>query len=302
LSVGAGFQGVDFDLSDSTGSGWGGWAEEYQVQSSAGAINPSMQQMSPPGYNWDAMGIALKPGTGGTGPGNFAVLNVYGANTYGSVNATRLSFEFPVRGNLVLLEYDDWNSVTAISDSAGLVWRQIGRTCDSSIFPAGAWYAVNTGPSIAADTITIRLSHTSTVGIGTYFMGFFHDIQGASTSTPIDTGIGTGGLVCATGDRKAWRPNLNYFTFTPTNSNEILLVHANQDNDDAVGVSSPTEARFISPAIVNAGNFNFTFDESAFQSICQNCSGPLEWTGMFNHANGTAENRWVAIGVGVNQQ
>lgn len=299
LSVGNGYHGIDYALFDGNADAW---AEEYQVQTSAGPINPSMGQDS--GGAWMATGLALKPGTGGTGPGAFSVLNTFWASTFNqSSNLTSTSFDFPIHGNLVVLQYDDWNSVIKVSDSAGLTWHQVGSVCDASIFPSGAWYAVNTGGAIELDQITLTLSHTSTLGNGTYFVSTFFDIQGASTTNPIDTGIGTDGLICAAGDQKTYNSGITWFTLTPTHDNEILLAHGNQAYNDAIGTSSPHGVQFLSPTILDTGNFNFTFNESANQSICQNCSGSLTWTGTYNHAPGQgAIGPWEAIGMGINSQ
>jgi hypothetical protein len=294
VTPGGGYRGINYDLFDGVA---GAWAEEYQVQTSAGPINPSMGQTS--NGAWMATGLALKPGTGGVGPGAFSVLNTFWASNYNP--SANLPSDFPIHGNLVVFQYDDWNSVIAVSDSAGLKWHQVGNTCDSDVFPSGAWYAVNTGGPIELDQINITLSHTSTWGTATYFVATFFDIQGAFTTNPIDTGIGTGGLICAAGDQANYDPNITWFTFAPSQASEIVLVHANQAYNDSIGTSSPADAQFLSPTILNTGNFNFTFDESANESICQNCSGSLTWTGTYNHAPGQgAVGAWEAIGMGIN--
>jgi hypothetical protein len=236
---------------------------------------------------WEAIGLALESSSSGSGPGTFAVLSLFHATYYNATALTSWTYQFPVHGNLIAIMLDNNAAVTGISDNNSSTFHQVGSTCPkSSTTDFGqAWYATVSSPPLENEAITVTIGS----GTGTYIVAFTYDIQGANTSSPYDTGIGTSGLACANGDQTVYVSTLTYFTITPTNSNEIMLFHSNQDYNDAIGLTSPSAALFTSAIIANGGNFNYTLDESSGNGICVSCSGSLTWTVSYDNAYGGAE-------------
>jgi hypothetical protein len=283
ITWGSGFHGLSADLYNGEESGL---ADQYEVASSTGSINPSMSEGSSDGA-WEAIGLALDSSASGTGPAAFGVLSLFHANYYNATAITSWTYQFPVHGNLIVIQLDNNVAVTGITDNNSLSFQQIGATCPKSSGTdfGQAWYATVSSPPLENEAITVSIGS----GTGTYIVAFTYDIQGANTSSPYDTTIGTSGLACASGDQTVYVSTLAYFTITPTNSNEIMLFHSNQDYNDAIGLTSPGAALFTSAIIANGGNFNYTLDESSGNGICVACSGSLTWTVTYDNAYGGAE-------------
>src|SRR5262249_32574631 len=109
--------GADLDL---------GSCEQYQIQSSAGAISPSFSTSG--SATWGSLAIALKAASAGTAPSSTAmrIVNTYTLSLSGSNgigNQIINNLQFPCQGNLLVAAYQGGtNYLTAITDSKSNTW------------------------------------------------------------------------------------------------------------------------------------------------------------------------------------
>jgi hypothetical protein len=190
-----------------------GSCDQYYVQPSGGAINPSF---TPSGSaTWGSLAIALKAASAGTAPGpGIRIVHVQhtliGSLTTGS-NAAPIPLQFPSTGNL-LVGLFNYAQIASVSDSAGNTW-----SCPVALLSEGAQivYAANASTSPNLSGVTLTLSNGSSGGQTFQSFLVLYDVAGAATS-PYDTGATANGQQTSNGD-------LTTVSITPSTSNGLVF-------------------------------------------------------------------------------
>lgn len=210
-----------------------GQAAQYGVQTTAGAINPSMT-VGTISNDWGSCGMAFKSSTAG---GSHTGLYVRGIQTIGypATITSPVVIQWPTACGLQvdLHSAGGTDAITGITSSPN-TWSQVGSQTSFDgadvIGITDIWKAVNATPSLGM-SISIALNQTATSDNNHMLM----DICGASTTqansnviyargtktgvTPIDTATGgmDGGTVCNGGTVAC------SLTITPAASDSLVL-------------------------------------------------------------------------------
>lgn len=215
----AGVAGAGFTLS--AADDLDGNATEYQIQASAGAINPDFTMAT--SANWQACGIAFAAGTAGSGiPSGIHVIGLY-HETWVQGTATTRTLQIPCRGNLLVLESGGnyhW-LINSITDSGSNTWHNTGSQINNlSAATEGVetWYVF--GPSVCSPTYTLTITWNSTSsGHGGTL---FYDIANAAASPfDVDTHTTADGICCSQND-PAGQP-VTTPSITPSVANTLML-------------------------------------------------------------------------------
>jgi len=208
------------------------FAAQYQVQSSAGTLNPGMT-VSGSSAGGLAAAIAFKSASAGSGgnPGihvNSVQVLTYPLATNWASNS--ITLQIPTTGNLLVIATESLTgaNVTGVSSNPPNVWNSTAGCAsnDSNAISVCIWFAANATPSTAMK-ITLTYSQPPVVGP----IDGFWDISGAATS-PFDVSAkSTGNLLQPTGTVVA--P-----TVTPSTSNGIIIGLIEQDGQ-TVGSATP---------------------------------------------------------------
>jgi len=208
-------------------------AAQYQVQATAGAINPSMTTSL--GFTSAiTVAIALKAASAGSGAGSGIHVNAHhvqnllqnGDTFVGTISDRSFTFEFPCTGNLIAIGWlgRDTEAISSISSSPANAWTAspnpaIGGSGEDVRY----WYAANATCSTALSiTITFTFPPANTVLA-------FVDISGAATS-PFDVSAQ------ATGNSTASSTTITGATLTPTTANGLVLSMIQEDGEAATDV------------------------------------------------------------------
>ena len=301
------YDGLSFS-SFSYGSGFNPWpvdlefglGDEYEMPSSSGSVNPSATEGSSDGV-WDALGFALESSSSGSGPQSFSIIDLFHANYYSASTAyTSNVFQFPVYGSVVVMAVDNPTAVSSVTDNNGVTWTQIGANCPKGSFTdfGAMWFRTVASPPLTNEKIT--LSYASNAP---NLVAFIYDIQGANTSSPYDTTIGTNGLACESGDQTGtYSTPITFFTITPSASNEITIFHSNEDYNDSIGTPSPSSALFLTSIMdsgASANGFTYQFDEASGNGLCLSCSGSQTWEVNFDDAHGSPMGYYEGFAVAI---
>jgi hypothetical protein len=263
-----------------------GQADQYQVQSTATAINPALMQGVHPGTTgaYNSVAVALRPATAGTPPGNgirivhlqhnsfFRITN-FSSGTQGS-----LTIGFPATGNLLVLAgimvhtsplYD----VSSVADNQGNAWSAVTTLVDTS--GDGDEQLAYAASATTSTTMTVTLNMSTSSGEGDSDV-FLFDVTGAG-SAPFDH------LITANGNESAG----GSFTsppITPSTPNGMCL--------SIMGVASNTLAA------VSPGNFlsSLTSPEGP-QAPTDNNNG---WSVYYNPDTRSFSSTWTNTGGPVN--
>ena len=102
----------------------GGFAAQYQVQAIAGAINPTLTQATSSRYISAA--VALRSSSNGSPHPAFSILSLEHLNT-GDVSSATLTYQCPLHGNLLVLDWtsDGANTLNSVTDGTNAI-TQIG--------------------------------------------------------------------------------------------------------------------------------------------------------------------------------
>jgi hypothetical protein len=194
-----------------------GSCEQYQIQSSAGAINPTFTTTG--GATWGSLAIALKAATAGTAPpGGIRIIGVQhtsfagDAPTGGNYPNVISKIQFPCFGNLLVGLYQcTVGQITAITDSSSNTWSIPGSAVVSVngqlaqiVYAAGA----ATGSNL--NSISFTFSPAANFAFITLY-----DVTGADPN-PFDT-VGT-----ASGQQTV-NANLTTCSVTPTSSSGLIF-------------------------------------------------------------------------------
>jgi hypothetical protein len=258
-------------------------AAQYQVQSSAAAITPTLGMS--PAQSFLSIALALKPASAGTAPpAGIRVVRVE-HNAVPQYTSSPIHLQFPATGNLLVVSWigAPGIDITGITDgnvngyaSTGAAFGY-GVSGDNQIYYAAAatTSSAMTGPTLATTG--------SQMGGSTALL---FDIRGAA-SAPYDSAAGR---ATASGNVSSGE-SVTGVTVSPTTANGLVITSIGIDSNTIVGVSpgnllSTVPAPVSSPNPVDQNNGWALFYNSA--------AGPetFVWT-----SQGGAVDNWAAIGV-----
>lgn len=241
VAVSLSFNQSTFMASSQSGVAWNllsadlmdGLAGQYGVDSSTGAINPTISMGT--SQNWISAGILLKPGNSGSVPPGLRIVHLVHENVpyhvvsggTGNPFPNPLSLTFLSSGNLLVAMIGGGNAsetVTGMSDTNFNTWTQAG----SPFVIAGndtvqSYYA---GNATTSGNLGLTLNWTDTQGDFTIFL---YDVAGAASS-PFDSTAGATGFQGTAG-------NLTMpFMITPAISNEIIFSQVVWDFNTGTGL------------------------------------------------------------------
>jgi hypothetical protein len=206
ITAGSGFTLLSADLQV-------GSCDQYQIQSSAGAISPSFSTSG--SATWGSLALALKAASAGTAPSSTAmrIVNTYTVSlsgTNGIGNQIINNLQFPCQGNLLVAAYQGGtNYLTAITDSKSNTWvvKPVivgGGNCSQFAYAANASTGSNLG--------SINLTYSANA-VGPLLT--LYDIVNAPAS-PFDNYQTTSGNLTT-------NTNLTTATITPSTVNGVVF-------------------------------------------------------------------------------
>lgn len=212
ISAGSGFTLLHADRQVGT-------AAQYQVQTTAGTVNPSFTVGSD---RWDSVAIALKSASAGTAPAaGIRIVHVQHSLLAWVDNAGRpnhptpVVLQFPSSGNLLVgLFNHSGYFLTGVTDSAGNTWQTAVQQLDSpaQVVSSQIVYAANATTSATLTNINATFNHVVDVG---HAMIVLYDITGATTA-PLGAKHGSYGVQTVNAD-------LAMDTITPTTANGLVF-------------------------------------------------------------------------------
>ena len=221
-SQGSSWTLLSADVMDST-------AAQYQVQSSAAAINPTMGMS--PSQNFNSIAIALKPATAGTAPPPGIRVNRVQHNSIPAWAASPVRLQFPCTGNLLVVSWIgvENHDITAVSDGNG-----------NSYTSAGAPFGLNQSGDNQLYYAASAVTNTNMMGpylstTGTDISGstaVLFDVDGAAAS-PYDSIAGrrtASGLQSSSG-------NITAASITPSTANSLIITSIGVTSNTVNGVS-----------------------------------------------------------------
>jgi hypothetical protein len=280
-----------------------GSCDQYYVQPTAGAINPSF---TPSGSaTWGSLAIALKSASAGTAPGSgIRIVHVQhtliGALTT-SGDAAPLPLQFPSCGNLLVGVFN-YCQIASVSDSAGNTWSCPGALLSEGVYGgqyAQIVYAANASTSPNLSSIKLTLSNGSSGGKTFQSFLVLYDVAGAATS-PYDTGATANGQQTSNGD-------LTTVSITPSTSNGLVFGQVEVGFQTINGLVGPG---YILDSVVNTqdddnpggpGTQNSSLDEdNGYGHVYnENAKGlTFEWTYKHSLSGGGGEvgaEYWAAV-------
>lgn len=207
-----------------------GCADQFGVQTVAGAINPQMTTTGASRYA--AQAIAFKSATAGTAPSGMYVRRIQSWSTPVATSGN-FNLQFPSKGNLLVASIACGGSVmvpTSITDATN-TWVLTGPVNTQGPHSTAMLYAANAVAN-ATGLITINTSGTGDCTFKLY------DIMGAAaapfTGRQINFGFETSGALTTT----------RIFNLVPGHTNGITLFTGQVENNTAVSFSSPATAHF----------------------------------------------------------
>jgi hypothetical protein len=226
------------DVMDST-------AAQYQVQSSAAAINPTLGMS--PSQNFNSIAIALRPATEGTAPPPGIRVNRVQHNSIPAWASSPVRLQFPCTGNLLVVSWIgvENHDITAVTDGNGNTYASAGapfglnQSGDNQLYYAAS-AVTNTnmmGPSIS--TTGTDISGSTAV---------LFDVDDAAAS-PYDSVAGRGtasGLQSSSG-------NITAASITPTTANSLIITSIGVTSNTVNGVS-PGHFLPVVPAPIKSPN------------------------------------------------
>lgn len=209
-------------------------AVQYQIQVSAGAINPAMTQS--PTNSWVGAVIAFKQASAGTQGGSTIRVQRIQHNSIKLGDGTSIALNFPCSGNLLAIVSNCIPGVTinAITDSNSNTWQQVPGSPASGQQGGEQqiWYVAN--PIVSASmTMTITKSGTGDEA------WLLFDIVHASATPLGNTAKATGAVAAGT----AW----NGATLTPSASPGLCLIQGGVQSNTVLSLSPGTLMAAVDP-------------------------------------------------------
>jgi len=203
---------------------------QYQVQTTHGAINPTMTVNQSSHDTFGAAAIALRAASAGTAPGAaIRIKRVY----HTSLNAGAYTVQFPCDGNLIVTstaESTAQNGITSITDSNSNTFKKVSAPATyPQMFYAGG--ATCTNPNTRTMTFSNANSGVTSIAV-------IYDITGANTS-PYDTSAtSTGDQVSTGGSSCTNSANSNStLSVTPSTANGLIIAVENNGTGPECGMS-----------------------------------------------------------------
>jgi hypothetical protein len=220
-------------------------AAQYQVQSSAAAINPTLGMS--PSQNFNSIAIALRPATEGTAPPPGIRVNRVQHNSIPAWASSPVRLQFPCTGNLLVVSWIgvENHDITAVTDGNGNTYASAGapfglnQSGDNQLYYAAS-AVTNTnmmGPSIS--TTGTDISGSTAV---------LFDVDDAAAS-PYDSVAGRGtasGLQSSSG-------NITAASITPSTANSLIITSIGVTSNTVNGVS-PGHFLPVVPAPIKSPN------------------------------------------------
>lgn len=268
---------------------------QYQIQASAGAINPLVTLAA--SQPWATCGIALKSASAGTPlPAGLRIIRLLHHNTQNGTD-TSVTVQFPtsVANGLIVVANSGPSQVTAVTDSASNSYTSIGSTI-VNLEGAAMFYAKNTTPSNSmTQTHTMSGGQSGSHGSSC----FIYEIQGADTTAPLDTTFGTSGFASASGTQATGGAggNVPTFTATPGAQNELIIIVGSMQADTATGWASPTGAQQMATTYTGENN-PANADENNPAGLFFNGVSTAAITPTFTHdtINSAGVGNWTVAG------
>ena len=180
FTAGTGFTLLDADIAWPTGAPPFPHASQYQVQTTAGPVTPSMTVTHNDGGGDVYLGVAValraSPGAGTSPPPGMRIVHLsHMTNQLPDVGAWRL--QFPSSGNLIVLTKQEQDTVPAASVTDNLGNSYLRVAPDDSV--PQLWVAQ--GPAATSPTLEITVNLTGGRGGGVTYL--LYDVAGASASS-----------------------------------------------------------------------------------------------------------------------
>lgn len=213
-----------------------GLSAQYGVYGATASVSPTMGMGT--SMKWISAAVALKSGATGSVPTGLRIVHLlhssltvfrkFGDPVVPYPNPTH--FQFPSSGNLLVTQItgggDTCCNVTSVTDTSNPSWLQTaeikGNCCSMQTF-----YVPN---AITTNNLGITYNWTSSTSAPDMM---FYDIAGAATA-PFDASNGNFGDDTTSIDTN--NGIATGYTITPAQPNDIILSHANWDDNVGIGI------------------------------------------------------------------
>jgi hypothetical protein len=272
-------------------------AVQYGVQSSAGAINPTIT--SPASIGYISIQMAFKAAAAGTAPASFRINSVGHRNTKDETAASR-KFQFPCSGNLLAIASANGTGspsrhITAVTDSNGNTWAQPTGSPfdDGGNNTVQLWYAAGATCS-GSEQITLTLTGSDATGNGETYMMF--DISGASSS-PFDNLQTANGTQTVSG-------NFAGVSITPAVSNEIVLSWTSTAHNNVTGISTNAGTPFFGSTVGTCGTGwappTHADENNGWATMLSAPASSITWTWNQDNCQQTGVGAWANMAAAFN--
>lgn len=212
----------------------GSIATQYQVQTTAAAINPTFTQGSAKRFASVACALKASSSAAGTAPSaGMRVVNIQHQDFVASFGTATLTLKMPSTGNLLVacwsapFDYKinsitDGNSNTWVDNGSGIIVDSGSDVLEQCYYAGNATSATNL-------VVTIHANEATPSGGGSDVL--FYDIAGAATS-PLDV------HGSAIGDQTSVG-NITGATIVPTTANGVIVSFIGVVSDTITGINSP---------------------------------------------------------------
>jgi hypothetical protein len=257
-------------------------AAQYQVQTTAAAINPTMGMT--PSQNFNSVAIALKAANAGSAPpAGIRVVRVQ-HHSVSDANST-VQLQFPCTGNLIVLAWigAPGHDITGVTDGNGNTYVSPSPAYgnyvsgDSQIYYAAS---ASTSSTMTGPTLTINGTDSS----GSTAVMF--DVTGAATP-PYD-------LIKEASASQSSAGNVTAVDISPSTANGLVITTIGVDSNTIDGLAPGTPGNFLS-AIPTPMTSDNPVDQNNGWALWYNPSaaaGTFVWT-----TEGGAVNSWASIAV-----
>ncbi|MGA2481723.1 MAG: hypothetical protein ABSF92_01230 [Candidatus Acidiferrales bacterium] len=206
-------------------------ASQYEVQGSAGSINPTITTGVSVGSAMTSA-IALKAASAGSAPAaGIRVQSIQEMAFPMFMSSTPASFalQVPSSGNLIVVVWNGSTTykITGLSSTPSNTWSHTAASTDNggSIW---IWYAANAS---TASTMTVTITQSQAMPAGNGNIIAFYDVAGAATSS-YDTYAGQTGTLNATSG------TVTGPSITPSTSNGVIIGGIQENQESACAVST----------------------------------------------------------------
>lgn len=229
-AAGASFTLLDADIAWNTNQGFP-HASQVLLQTTAGAVNPTITSNGDSTDGFNCVAIALKVANAGTAKPNGIHINKIIHQTSNIPPTSSWTVQFPTTGNLRVFTANEASGViniTGVTDSDGGTWTKINPSTDEPQI----WYRDNCSSNQNL-TITLSISGTpATTSLRCY------DIDGAAISA---LGATAGKTSTAVGGTSSIA---NAPSITPQASNSLIIARGSLGQGPGLSVTSPVGAVF----------------------------------------------------------